>query len=193
MIGEEPLGAVDLSRNGSPVPVLVLRRSLADLQHCVLAVARTLGRLGVPVYAVRSTRREPATRSRYIAGELELTGGANTEQWVDQLMALDAKLSGGILLPIDDVAAVTVADHQEALSTRFRLPQQPLGLARRLSSKRALVGACHELDVPTPETTLVASCDEAARHPPPSGTDTRWCSSETRRGEARRTRRDRAC
>lgn len=151
----------ELGPDGRPVPVLVLRRSLSHLQHCVLAVGRTLGRLGVPVYAVRQSRAEPSTMSRYISGKLDLSADATAEEWVDQLMALDEHLSGGILLPIDDVSAVTVGDHRDVLSSRFRLPQQPLDVPRRLASKLELANVCRELDVPTPETTLLSSPEEA--------------------------------
>jgi D-aspartate ligase len=155
--------AVELGPDGRPVPVLVLRRSLGELQHCVLAVGRTLGRLGVPVYAVRRGRTEPATMSRYISGGLDLNADATEQEWVDQLMGLDPHLSGAILLPIDDVSSVIVGDHREVLSSRFRLPQQPLGLPRRLASKLELAGLCRELDVPTPETVLLSSPEEAVR------------------------------
>jgi D-aspartate ligase len=154
---------VELGPDGRPVPVLVLRRSLGELQHCVLAVARTVGRLGAPVYAVRQGRTEPATMSRYISGGLDLNAGATEAEWVDQLMALEPHLTGGILLPIDDVSAVIVGDHREVLSSRFRLPQQPVGLPRRLASKLELASLCRELDVPTPETVLLSSPEEAVR------------------------------
>lgn len=152
---------LELGPDGRPVPVLVLRRSLAELQHCVLAVARTLGRLGVPVYATRKSRTEPSTRSRYIQGGLDLRTDASEQAWVDQLMGLDEQLSGGILLPIDDISAVTVGEHQEVLSSRFRLPLQPQGLQQRLASKQGLANVCQELDIPTPDTKLVASFEEA--------------------------------
>jgi D-aspartate ligase len=158
----EPHSPVELGLGDPvPVPVLVLRRSVGDLQHCVLAVARTLGRLGVPVYAMRKSRTEPATRSRYITGILDLSTGGREEDWVDQLMGLDPQLSGGILLPLDDISAVAVGEHQEVLSSRFRFPLQPQGLRRRLASKAALATVCEEFGVPTPETTLIASREEA--------------------------------
>ena len=156
-------GPVELDLDGSRVPVLVLRRSLGDLQHCVLAVARTLGRLGVPVYATRQSRTEPSTRSRYITGGLALSADATDDEWVDQVMRLDPHLSGAILLPIDDVSAVTVGEHQEVLSSRFRLPLQTPGVARRLSSKLALTSVCRELGVPTPETELLNAPEDAVR------------------------------
>ena len=162
-------GLVQRGPNGRPVPVLILRRSLGDLQHCVLAIARTLGRMGVPVFAIRQSRFEPATRSRYIKGDLALRADASEEEWVDQLMRFDPHVSGGlrfpidgaILLPIDDLAAVAVGDHQEVLSTRFQLCLQPTGVPRQLASKLALTNVCQELGLPTPETALLHSFDEA--------------------------------
>ena len=56
---------------------------------------------------------------------------------------------------------MSVGDHREVLSSRFRLPQQPLGVPRRLASKLELASVCRELDVPTPETTLLSSPEEA--------------------------------
>lgn len=143
------------------MPVLVLRRSMAQLQHCALAIARTLGRLGVPVYAMRRSRGEPSTSSRFITGTLNLSGHGSEEVWIDELMRLDGKLNGAILMPIDDVSAVAVGEHQELLSSRFRFPLQPQGLQRRLASKLMLATVCQELGVPTPETRLVASPEEA--------------------------------
>lgn len=144
-----------------PVPVLVLRRSLGDFQHCVLAISRSLGRLGVPVYAVRQSRHEPATRSRYLAGHLDLDPDADEQGWVDQLMRVDARLSGGVLLAIDDIAAVAVGNHQELLARRFRVPAHPPGITERLASKLGLATVCREFAVPTPETTLLGSPEDA--------------------------------
>lgn len=162
--GEQALdGAFDRS-----VPVLVLRRSLGPFQHCVLAVARTLGRVGVPVHAVRSHPRDPATRSRYLAGALDLPAGADDGVWARRLLELPASFDGAILLAIDDLAAVAVGDHQEALLTRFRLPRQPLGIQRRLASKRELWQLCRRLGLPTPVSTFPESetelIEQAAEH-----------------------------
>ncbi|MGH2874109.1 MAG: hypothetical protein ACRDL5_16805 [Solirubrobacteraceae bacterium] len=147
-----PHGAFD-----SSVPVLVLRRSLGPFQHCALAVARSLGRVGVPVHAVRSHPRDPATRSRYLAGPLDLPTDVDDARWAQGLLELPASLDGAILLAIDDLAAVAVGDHQERLLERFRLPAQPAGIQRRLASKRELWQLCCELGLPTPHSTFPVS------------------------------------
>jgi D-aspartate ligase len=135
-------------------PILVLRRSIGPFQHCALAVARSVGRLGVPVYSVRRRRTEPATSSRYITGVLDLPANGSVPAWIDALSGLGADLHGAILLPIDDAAAVAVGDHQDRLSEHFLLPPAPPGIQRRLASKRALWELCNELELPTPDSTF---------------------------------------
>jgi D-aspartate ligase len=154
-------GPLTSGTDAGPVPVLVLRRSLGELQHCALGIARTLGRMGVPVHAVRRSRFEPATSSRYITGELPVRADTTEKEWIDQLMGLDEVLNGAILLPIDDLAAVAVGNHQERLSGRFRMCVQPTGVPRQLASKRTLAELCAEMEVPTPETVLAATSDDA--------------------------------
>src|SRR5947209_1294984 len=134
----------------SSTPIFVLRLSLGAFQHGVLSVARSAGRLGVPVYAVRSDSREPATRSRYIKGALELGGFASDADRLAAIAGLADRVGRCVLVPIDDRAAVFVADHSETLSPRFMFSQPPAGLARELASKRRLWELCVEHGIPAP-------------------------------------------
>lgn len=128
--------------------------SLAEFQHGVLGVARSAGRLGVPVYAVRHERKEPATRSRYIRDGFEMADGASAEEWLDTVMRFGDRLGRAVLVPIDDLASVFVADHRERLSERFLTADQPAELVRRLSSKRELWELCQQLGLPAPKATF---------------------------------------
>ena len=47
-------------------PALILKMSPNVIHHGALAVARTLGRLGVPVYAVVENAYVPLALSRYL-------------------------------------------------------------------------------------------------------------------------------
>jgi predicted ATP-grasp superfamily ATP-dependent carboligase len=150
--------------NGSPIdnstPLFVLRLSLAEFQHGVLAVARSAGRLGIPVYAVRRDRHEPAIRSRYITGALELPDGASDEARLEAISALGDRIGRALLVAIDDRAAVFVADHARELSDRFLLPAQPSGLARQLASKREMWELCRRHGIPAPVSWFPASGHE---------------------------------
>jgi D-aspartate ligase len=137
-------------------PIVVLRLSLAEFQHGVLAIARSAGRLGIPVYAMRRERREPATRSRYIIGGFELSGAASEQARLESIMGLAEQVGNSVLLPIDDLAAVFVADHGSELSQRFVFPDQSRGLARQLASKRGLWELCRRHGIPTPVSTFPA-------------------------------------
>jgi predicted ATP-grasp superfamily ATP-dependent carboligase len=144
----------------SSTPIFVLRLSLGKFQHGVLSVARSAGRLGVPVYAVRSDRREPATRSRYIKGGLELGGVASDADRLAAIAGLADRVGRCVLVPIDDRAAVFVGDHSETLSSRFMFSQPPTGLARELASKRRLWELCVEHGIPSPVSAFPANAEE---------------------------------
>ncbi len=135
-------------------PILVVRRSVGPLQHCALAVARSAGRLEIPVYSVRGPAPEPAMRSRYVEDGLTLRPDGPEEEFVQGLLALGQRLGRAVLLPIDDLAAVLVGDHQERLAEHFRFPLAPLGVQRQLASKRELFKLCRALDLPTPRSTF---------------------------------------
>ncbi len=116
-------------------------------------MARSAGRVGIDVFAVREGRYESATRSRYIRGALALAPGAPEHAWVQALLDLRARFAGAVLLPIDDPAAILVGDCQEELAAHYRLPIAPAGVHRRMASKRQLDALCRRIGVPVPEST----------------------------------------
>jgi D-aspartate ligase len=144
------------------VPVLVLKLSRNVLQHGTLGVIRSLGSLGVPVYALVEDRFAPAAMSRYLAGGFvwEIRG-LDAEQLVIGLTAIGERLGRpGILVPTDDLAAVLIAEHSQALENWFRFPRLPRELPRRLANKRDLYFLCRKLGVPCPETVFPGSLDD---------------------------------
>lgn len=156
-------GRLDPGTFDTNTPVLVLRRSIAPFQHGALCVARSLGRLSVPVYSVLAQQGESLQHSRYLTGALDLDPALPVEAWVAGLIAVAPRLGGGILLPIDDAAAVAIGDAQERLAECFRFPAAPEGIQRRLASKHALHELCLELGLGTPVTTSPASETEFLR------------------------------
>src|SRR5947209_14901107 len=73
-------------------PILVLRRSLNLFQHCPLAVARSAGRLGIPVHSVCVEPGEPAMRSRYMTSAVSIDPELPDEEWVTAVVALRERL-----------------------------------------------------------------------------------------------------
>jgi predicted ATP-grasp superfamily ATP-dependent carboligase len=67
-----------------------------------------------------------------------------------------------ILIPIDDVGAIFVADQADALRERFLFPNQPIGLARSLSNKKELHFLCKRLGIQTPAASFPQSGEDVA-------------------------------
>lgn len=137
------------------------------LHHGVLAVVRSLGRLGVAVHVNYESSRAPVRQSRYAAE------GVIWNEWPQSAEHAIARLldwgrgqpEPALLIPVDDGAAIAVADHADALREQFVFPLQNAALARGLSSKLELARLCGIHDVPTPRTLAVstrADVDEAA-------------------------------
>jgi predicted ATP-grasp superfamily ATP-dependent carboligase len=125
--------------------------------HGGLAVVRTLGRMGVPVYAVHDSRTAPAAFSRYGAGRFVYEGGDP----VDFLRACAERIGRRtVLIPQDDVASVTVEDNADVLEEWFAFQRQPEGLVHRLTSKRGLAELSAAHDVPTPQIRFPRSGEE---------------------------------
>lgn len=145
------------------VPVVVFKLIKDPWQHGDVAICRSLGRLGVPVYEATRVPRTSATRSRYLRGHIVLPDpAASDEAVVAALLDLTGRLGARpILVPTDDVAALFADDHP-SLAEAFRLPAQPGGLPRRLGNKRHLHELCLSAGVPAPETRFPASRAEMA-------------------------------
>lgn len=143
------------------VSVVVFKLIKDPLQHGDVAVVRSLGRLGVPVYQATRVPGAPVVRSRYSRGHVQMPDPARSEEAVlaTLLDLADRLRARPILLPTDDVAALFVDDHP-ALAEAFRLPAQPSGLPRRLSDKRHLHQLCLAAGVPSPEARFPASRHE---------------------------------
>jgi D-aspartate ligase len=159
------------------VPIVILQStpSLTGFtslgQHGALGIARTAGRLGIRVYLVHGHASAPAALSRYVYGTFWSTRPPS-DALVEYLLECSRGIGReSILIPIDDMAAIFVADRADDLRERFLFPDQPSELARTLSSKREMHFLCKKLGVPTPEATFpqstadVTTFAETARFP----------------------------
>lgn len=122
-------------------------------------VARSLGRLGIPVFGVHADPHSPSATSRYWRGNyfwdfsIEAPGRS-----VDWLLALARKIgSHPILIPTDDHSSLFVDDHCEELLQEYQFPRKPVGLTRSLSNKKELYALCKQMSVLTAETVFPQS------------------------------------
>lgn len=133
------------------VPIFVLRSNDDIFQHGPLAVARSAGRLGIPVHGVCGSRWEPLGLSRYSRpGDAWVGPDLPEDHRLEALLAVGSRLGPAVLIPVDDPSTIFVEDHASDLRRHFRFPEQPPSLCRRLSSKREMHDVCRDLGIPTP-------------------------------------------
>ena len=153
----------------SGTPVLIVKIGHYPLHHGGVGAIRSLGRAGVPVYAVTEDRATPAALSRYLRRRFvwPTTGAEPTEQLVAGLARIGEAIRDEhgrrcIALPTDDEAAVLMAEHTEELDPFLLTPEVPAGLPRALAGKQSLHELCLEHGVGTPRSVMPGTHDELA-------------------------------
>ncbi|MFF0746406.1 ATP-grasp domain-containing protein [Streptomyces sp. NPDC004111] len=156
------------------IPGLIVKFGNYPLHHGGVGAIRSLGRLGVPMYAITEDRWTPAALSRHLerAYVWPTTGTEEPGRLVEGLLRA-GRLIGRptVLVPTDEEAAVLIAEHQDALAGPFLFPRTEAGLPRRLASKQGLHELCVEHGVASPEAAFpssyadVAAFAERARFP----------------------------
>lgn len=138
------------------MPVVVLKMVLDDYAHGRLGVIRSLGRLGVPVYALHESRRTPAAFSRFSREDLVWPiADTPPATALPELLELGERIgSRPVLLPTDDVGALFVARHADALRPVFRFPDQPAGLSEQVAHKFELFRLCQQHGIPTAQARI---------------------------------------
>jgi predicted ATP-grasp superfamily ATP-dependent carboligase len=152
-------GFVDNAAAGAPprldqsAAVLLMRIGHYPLHHGTVGAIRSLGRLGVPVYAIVEDHFTPAARSRYLQGRFRwpTTGREGPDELVEGLMRIAGAIDGrAILMATDDEAAVLIAEQAARLGDQFVMPQVAPSLPRRLATKYTLYSLCVEHGIPAP-------------------------------------------
>lgn len=145
------------------VPGLIVKFGDYPLHHGGVGAIRSLGRLGVPMYAITEDRYTPAASSRYLkrAFVWPTSGAEEPEYLVEGLLRIGARIGRPtVLVPTDEEAAVLIAEHQDALRDTFLFPPVDPGLPRRLASKQGLHELCMEHGIPSPTASFPQSYDE---------------------------------
>jgi len=135
--------------------VVILRSG----HHGGLGIARSLGRLQVPVYSVDATRWETAFSSRYCRGRFILnTGSGAPEESIAKLLEIGQRLEGRpILIPTTDQGAIWVAEHATALQEGYCFPRQDASLTRLLCDKGRMQELARRNGVPTAQAMVPRS------------------------------------
>lgn len=143
-------------------PVLVFKASRDTMNYGALGIARTLGRLGVPVYALVEDGYTPVATSRYVKEAIVWESWpTDRDAFVNAISTIGATVgTPAILLPIDDLAAISVAENAPALIGRFLFPQLPAALPRQMANKAAFYELCGRTGIPCARSTVPRCFDE---------------------------------
>lgn len=146
-------------------PALIVKVGQYPMHPGGVAAIRTLGRIGVPVYAMTENRFTPAALSRYLTGRFlsRSTGREQPEELAAAIRDIGQRIGRrSVLIPTDDEAAVLIAEHASVLSESFLFPRISSDLPRKLASKWGLYELCRKHDIPTPASVLPSSKEEVA-------------------------------
>ncbi|MFF4760652.1 ATP-grasp domain-containing protein [Streptomyces sp. NPDC001292] len=145
------------------VPGLIVKFGDYPLHHGGVGAIRSLGRLGVPMYAITEDAYTPAASSRYLkrAFVWPTRGTEGADRLVEGLLRIGRRIGRPtVLVPTDEEAAVLVAEHQDELKGHFLFPPVAPGLPRRLASKQGLHELCVEHGIPSPAAAFPQSYDD---------------------------------
>ena len=135
------------------VPALMFKIGSYPVHHGGVGLVRTLGRLGIDVFAVTEDAYTPAARSRYLREAIvwPTTVAEPAEELVDGLLDVGRRIGRrSVLYVTDEEAAILIAEHAYRLRERFYLADVPAGLPRQLASKWRLAELCREHGIDTP-------------------------------------------
>jgi predicted ATP-grasp superfamily ATP-dependent carboligase len=143
---------VVLSDTDVSTPVLLLCGNTAV---GALGALRSLGRLGVPVYALDSERHGRVWASRYCKKCFDWDPLHNSvEESLERLHWVGRQLgSRTVLVPTFDEAAIFAAQYAPAMRDQFIYPAQDPELVRRLVSKKEMYFLARDHGFPVPHTT----------------------------------------
>jgi D-aspartate ligase len=147
------------------VGLVVIKVGEYPLHHGGLHAIRSMGRVGVPAYAMTEGRLTPVALSRYLtAAVVSPTSHADSDEvLLDTLVRVGRQIGRrSIALPTDDEASILVAEHRAELDEWFVIPEVPAGLPRMVASKRGLVESCSAHGVPAPAAAFPTTLDDVA-------------------------------
>jgi D-aspartate ligase len=146
----------------SRVPVVVIYRE----GDAAVAVARTLGRLGIRVYLIAQEGvPSPDWSSRYWANRIRWDFSRSEEELVSFLLDVGATIrtdhgTPAILFTLSDWIAIFIERNSDALREQFVFPQPERPVVRTLLNKWEMHLLAQEHDIPTPAAAHPASFDE---------------------------------
>ncbi len=135
---------------------------LQGTRHGSLGIARSLGRMGVPVYLVEGNPLAPARFSGYLRRQFRWNFESSSDDENVKLLLQAGRKIGrpSILIPTTDFGALFVAKNAARLREWFRFQDMSFELARSLSDKKEMFFLAKRLGIPTAECLFPASQED---------------------------------
>lgn len=129
--------------------------------HPGLAIARSLGRRGLPVYVI-DDQHSVSKFSRYATRVVRVPDLRDPQKTVDSVLEVGRRydLKDWVLFPTRDETVMAFALHRERLAEYFRVTTPEWDCARQMWDKNNTYKLAEELGIPVPRTWTVKSAKE---------------------------------
>jgi predicted ATP-grasp superfamily ATP-dependent carboligase len=129
--------------------------------RAALAVTRALGRRGHQVFVAEQASPALAQTSRYCAGAVTYPDPGRDERgFIDALLGAVRRERIDVLLPIADVASMTVSASRAEFLSSCRVPLPDDGVLRRAADKVDVLRTAERLGVPIPRSVFLDRADD---------------------------------
>lgn len=138
-------------------PALILNCEIGGL-----AIMRSLGSMGVPLYGIDADSMSPGLMSRHCRGKyIKKFDESRPHEYLDYLLHVGKQLGRQtILIPTSDELSVFVAEYGQQLSRYFLFPKNDPALVKRLVSKEKMYKLANKHGVPTASTLFPRNLDD---------------------------------
>ena len=121
-----------------------------------LGVIRSLGQMGVPIYAVTYERINMGHKSRYVKEYFNSPHpDKNPDKFIEFVLEIGKNLDGSILFPASDPTLVAVSKNKERLSSSFELAFPDWPSINKIINKNIAYSIAERLEIPIPQTVLL--------------------------------------
>jgi D-aspartate ligase len=129
--------------------------------HPGLAIARSLGRRGIPVYIIED-QHSVSIFSRYVTKVIRVPDIRDEQKTVDSVLEVGRRfgLKGWVLFPTRDETVAAFSLHRERLAEFFRVTTPPWEVIRWAWDKNNTWKLAEKIGIPSPRTWNVKSADE---------------------------------
>jgi D-aspartate ligase len=129
--------------------------------HPGLAIARSLGPRGIPVYILED-QQSVSVVSRYVTRLVRVPDIRDEQKTVDSVLEVGRKygLKGWVLFPTRDETVAAFSQHRDRLAEFFRVTTPPWETIRWAWDKNNTWKKAEELGIPSPRTWNVKSAEE---------------------------------